>query len=204
MLQAISTTQVTPLARIPWFDPGIIGKMLDAGAYGIICPMINSAIECEAFVGACRYAPRGYRSVGPTRAVWYGGQDYVREADKTVLTFAMIETTKAVDNLDEILSVPGLDAIYVGPADLSLSLGYGPVINPMHPDVVDVIRKIAEKAKPTNVKACAHSTSTAHAKELIAMGYELTTLPNDSIMLGQISKNWVAAMRDGSPSKPNA
>src|SRR2546430_741853 len=75
MLQAISTTNVTPLARVPWNEPGIIGKLLDAGCMGIVCPMINSRQECEAFVGACRYPPMGYRSHGPTRATIYAGSD---------------------------------------------------------------------------------------------------------------------------------
>ena len=97
--------------------------MLDAGCYGIICPMVNSRAECEAFVQACRYPPQGYRSFGPTRATLYAGKDYAPNANATVLTFAMIETKQALDNLDAILSVPGLDAIYVGPADLSQSLG---------------------------------------------------------------------------------
>jgi 4-hydroxy-2-oxoheptanedioate aldolase len=198
MLQAICTTSITPLARVPWFEPGIIGKMLDAGAYGIICPMINSAADCEAFVGACRYAPRGYRSVGPTRAAWYGGTDYVREADSTVLTFAMIETRKALDNLDEILAVPGLDGIYVGGADLSMSLGHG--LNPQHPDVVEAIKQVCARVKRTKVKPGVHSSSTGHAKELIAMGYEFVSLPNDNIMLGQAAKAAVAATREGSRS----
>ena len=75
MLQAVSTTPVTPLARVPWNEPGIIGRMLDAGAYGIICPMINTRADAEAFVGACRYAPQGYRSLGPTRANLYAGSE---------------------------------------------------------------------------------------------------------------------------------
>ena len=77
MLQAVSTTDVVPLARVPWNDPAIIMRLLDAGAYGIICPMVNTRAEAEAFVGACRYAPRGYRSYGPTRAVVYAGADYL-------------------------------------------------------------------------------------------------------------------------------
>ena len=118
MLQAISTTEKVPLARVPWNEPGIIMKMLDAGTYGIICPMINTKEECEKFVKACRYAPQGYRSVGPLRASIYGGQDYIQNANNEILTMAMIESKEAVKNLDEILSVKGLDAIYIGPADL--------------------------------------------------------------------------------------
>ena len=126
MLQGISTTNVTPLVRVPWNDPAHIQKALDAGAYGIVCPMINNRAEAEKFVGSCRYAPLGYRSSGPIRASLYGGADYHAKANDIVVAFGMIETQEALDNLDAILSTPGLDAIYVGPSDLSISLGYAP------------------------------------------------------------------------------
>ena len=76
MLQAISTTAVVPMVRVPWLDPGIVMKMLDAGSYGVICPMINNRDEAETFVRACRYPPRGSRSMGPIRATLYAGDDY--------------------------------------------------------------------------------------------------------------------------------
>ena len=104
MLQAISTTDTVPFARVHWNEPGIIMKMLDAGTYGIICPMINSKEECEKFVKACRYAPQGYRSVGPLRASIYGCQDYIQNANNEILTMAMMESKDAVKNLDEILN----------------------------------------------------------------------------------------------------
>src|SRR5258708_10179186 len=95
MLQGISTTAVTPMVRVPWNNPGDIMKALDAGAYGIICPMINSRAECESFVGACRYAPRGYRSSGPIRATLYGGPHPHAKADDVVVALAVIENTPA-------------------------------------------------------------------------------------------------------------
>jgi 4-hydroxy-2-oxoheptanedioate aldolase len=126
MLQAVSTTPIVPLARVPWNDPAWIMKILDAGAYGIICPMINTRADAEALVAACKYAPRGYRSWGPVRALIYAGADYKDHADEQLLVMPMIETAEAVKNLDEILDVPGVDAVYVGPADLSLTLGCTP------------------------------------------------------------------------------
>ena len=105
MLQAISGGPTTPLVRIPWLDPAIIMKLLDAGAYGVICPMINSAEETERFVAACRYPPAGIRSFGPLRARLYAGSDYFKEANRTILAIAMIETHSALEHLDEILSV---------------------------------------------------------------------------------------------------
>ena len=130
MLQAISQTDATPMVRVPWNMPDIIMKSLDAGAYGIVCPMINTPAECEEFIQNCRYAPRGRRSFGPIRAVMYGGADYWKYANETILTIAMIETQQALDNLDAILKTDGLDAIYVGPSDLGLSLGFQPRPDP--------------------------------------------------------------------------
>ena len=126
MFQAISTTRAAPMARVPWNDPAIVMKMLDAGAYGLICPLVNSAEEAERFAKACRYPPRGYRSSGPIRALIYGGADYFEHADDTIVAFAMIETVDALDNLDAILAVDEIDAVYIGPSDLSLSLGCKP------------------------------------------------------------------------------
>ncbi len=110
MMQAISTTSVTPIVRVPWNDPAIIMKCLDAGAYGIVCPMINSVEDALRFAGACRYPPMGYRSLGPIRAQLYGGSDYAAKANEEIVAFAMIETTPGLENLDSILKVEGLMA----------------------------------------------------------------------------------------------
>ena len=99
MLQAISTTNTIPLARVNWNEPGQIMKILDAGSYGIICPMVSNRKEAENFVQACQYPPRGYRSFGPIRASIYGGSDYAKHADKDILTLAMIETKDSLEKL---------------------------------------------------------------------------------------------------------
>jgi 4-hydroxy-2-oxoheptanedioate aldolase len=133
MLQAISTTDTVPVVRVPWLEPGILMKSLDAGAYGLICPMVNSREDAERLVAWTHYAPRGTRSFGPVRASLYGGADYAALANETIVTFAMIETAAALDRIDDILSVEGLDAIYIGPSDLSLSLGCTPVLDDLDP-----------------------------------------------------------------------
>ena len=126
MLQAISTTDVVPIVRVNWNEPGQIMKILDAGAYGVICPMISNKEQAEKFVQACMYPPKGYRSFGPTRGFMYGGSDYVDHANDEILKIAMIETKEALEKLDEIMKTPGVDGIYIGPADLSFAIGQKP------------------------------------------------------------------------------
>src|SRR2546428_7806206 len=126
MLQAVSTTPVIPLARVSWNDPALLMKILDAGVYGVICPMINTRAQAEALVGACKYAPRGYRSWGPVRALIYAGTDYGDPANEDLTVMPMIETAGAGRNIDQVLRGPGMDAVYVGPSDRSLTLGCQP------------------------------------------------------------------------------
>jgi 4-hydroxy-2-oxoheptanedioate aldolase len=126
MMQVISATETTPIVRVGWNTPNLVMRMLDAGAYAVICPMVNTRADCEAFVGACLYAPKGYRSYGPIRGGLYGGPDYLDRANDTILPMIQIETVAAVERVDEILSVPGLGGIYLGPTDLALTLGLDP------------------------------------------------------------------------------
>ena len=183
MLAAISTTDCVPLVRVPWNEPGIIMRALDGGAYGIICPMINSREDCEAFVGACRYAPEGYRSVGPNRAVLYGGNDYLSAANDTIVTLAMIETAEAMDNLEEICSTPGLDGVLIGPSDLGLSLGREPRPDQTDPVVVDAIDRILAVAKQNGLRTAIFCASTDYAKQMIAKGFDLVTVTSDTSLL---------------------
>lgn len=200
MLQAISTTETIPLARVPWNEPGMIMKMLDAGCYGIICPMINTRAEAEAFVGACRYPPLGYRSHGPTRAVLYAGSDYPGNANETVITMAMIETVTALENLDDILSVPGLDALYVGPADLSQSLGGKPAFNFDDPRLVEAIDKIVAAAKRHGIVAGIHTGGGEPALRLIEKGFQFITILSDARIMASATGQAIAALRGAKPS----
>ncbi len=202
MLQAMSTTSVVPLARVPWNEPGTIMKMLDAGCYGIVCPMINSGAECEAFIGACRYPPQGYRSFGPVRAQLYAGQDYAAHANETVVTMAMIETREAVNNLHDILSTPGLDAIYIGPADLSQSFGYAPRLDPVEPQVVDVIDQIIAAARQHGVVAGMHTGSVEYAQRMAAKGMQFLTIGSDARLLAAAAGQTTAAFHDAVSDQP--
>ena len=190
MLQAISGYNITPMVRVPWNDPSMVMKCLDAGAYGIICPMVNTKEECEKFVSACRYAPRGNRSFGPVRARIYGGDDYFQHANDTLLNFAMIETSEAVDNLDKILSVDELDAVYVGPSDLAVTMGYVP--GAYEKEVEDCISYIAETCKKKNIKTGIHCPDGKTVKERFNMGYDLGTISADAALLTQASKREIA------------
>ncbi len=198
MMQAISTTQVVPLARVPWNDPGAIMKVLDAGAYGVICPMVNSRADAETFVGACRYPPDGYRSCGPIRAMLYAGADYVEKANETILAIAQIETAEAIDNIDEIASTPGLDALYVGPVDLGLSYGFAAKFDRTEPEVVAAIDKVVDAAARHGVVAGIHNATAAYARRMIDQGYRFVTVLSDVRILAAAARDIVESLR-GNP-----
>lgn len=197
MFQAMRGSGVVPMARVPWLDPGYIMKALDAGAMGIVCPMVNSRAEAEAFVSYMRYPPLGQRSFGPTRAtIAYGG--YGIAANDEVLAFAMIETQGGIDNLEAIAATPGLDGIYVGPADLTLGTQQGrlaPGFDREEPEMVTMIRRIAEVCRDNGIKACLHCGTPDYAAKAIGWGYQLTTVGGDSRFLAAAAGASVAAWR---------
>jgi 4-hydroxy-2-oxoheptanedioate aldolase len=195
MLAAISTTPVVPLARVPWNDPAYVMKILDAGVYGIICPMINSRAEAEALVRVCKYPPRGQRSFGPVRASLYAGADYVDHANDQLLVLPMVETAEALKNLDEILSTPGVDGVYVGPSDLSLSLGCKPRLDQTDPPVVEAQQKIVAACKRHGVVAGIHNATSGYALKMIEAGYQLVVLASDSRFMAARAAEEVSAVR---------
>jgi 4-hydroxy-2-oxoheptanedioate aldolase len=186
MLTAVSTTATTPLVRVQWNDPGEVMRALDAGAYGVICPTINNRAEAERFVGACRYAPLGYRSVGPNRAALYAGSDYLAKSNETVLAIVQIETADGLKNVDEIAGVKGLDMLYVGPSDLGLSLGREPRMDPSDPIVVAAIDKVLATAHARGLTAGIYCVSLDYANAMFAKGFDLVTVASDAglIMAG--------------------
>ena len=196
MLQAISTTDVVPLARVNWNEPGQIMKILDAGAYGIICPMVSNRKEAENFVQACMYPPRGYRSYGPIRGLVYGGPDYADEANNEILKFAMIETKESLDNLDEIMQTPGLDGIYIGPADLSLAIGEKPSFDkPGGDPVYEVIMKILEHAKKNKIIAGIQNGQPEYADKMVKKGFQLVTIGTDQRFMTAAAKTALGIIR---------
>lgn len=202
MLQAISTTSVIPLTRVPWNDPGILMKILDAGSYGVICPMINTPEDAELLVSACKYPPRGYRSFGPIRAKYasggaiHGGGDYHIFANEETLVIPQIETREAIKNLDKILQVPGIGAIYIGPSDLSMALGKEPRKGQSDPVFIEARREILMKAKQYSIPAGIHTNSKDVAVEMIKEGFQFVSLQSDDRFLMSRAKEEVEAVKN--------
>ena len=202
MLQAISTTETMPMARVNWNEPGQIMKILDAGCYGVICPMVSNRKEAENFIQACQYPPKGYRSFGPIRASIYSGGDYVKNADQEILKLAMIETKEALEKLDEILDTPNLDGIYIGPADLSLSVGEEPGFDkPENSKAYKEILRILEAAKKRNLLAGLHNGTAEYAQKMIDKGFNLVTVGSDSRYIGSGAKSDLEILKGIKSSK---
>ncbi len=194
MLTAISTTDTVPVVRVPWLEPGILMKMLDAGAYALICPMVNTREDAERLVAVTHYAPRGTRSFGPIRALLYGGTDYPKHANDTIVVFAMIETKQALDNLDDIMSVKGLDAVYIGPSDLSLALGCTPTFDDVDPPVVEAIDHILARAREHGLVAGIHNGTPEAALKRIEKGFQFVTVSSDARLMAAGAQQVVAKM----------
>lgn len=199
MLQAMRASGAVPLARVPWLEPGIIMKVLDAGAYGVICPMVNTAADARRLVDAVRYPPAGSRSFGPTRAVYAAGANYAAEANGEVLALAMVETREAVENLDAIAATPGLDGLYVGPADLTFSLHEGrlaPAFDREEPEMIAVLQAIVAACRRAGIRAGLHCGTPDYAARAVGWGFDLTTVGGDARLLAAAAGASVARFRE--------
>lgn len=179
MLQVLQGLPAPVMVRVPWNEPGIVMKCLDAGFAGLICPMINTADDARRLVQSARYAPLGGRSFGPTRANLVHGQGYAKGANSSVPVLAMIETREALGNLDAILAVEGIDGVYVGPSDLGLSLGHEPTLEPSAQEVLDAIDAILTKARAAGRIAGIHTGSPAMVRTMLAKGFHFASLLTD-------------------------
>lgn len=195
LLQAVSAGPAMPMARCTHLNPAEIGKLLDAGAYGIICPSIDTGEQCRQLVSACRYPPLGRRSFGPSRGLLYGGPDYMRHADTTVQVWAMVESRQALENLQDIVAVPGLDGVYVGPNDLALSLGVTPATSPIAREVHDALSRVLDVAHAAGVAAGAYCADAETAASLVRDGYDLVTPGNDVVLLREGAARRIAVTR---------
>lgn len=180
LLQVLAIGSSTPIVRVPTCDAGHIGKALDAGARAVIVPMVNDRATCEASMSFAHYAPDGVRSFGPTRAMLVEGDDYYEHAREQISLIPMIETVEAMHNIDDILSVPGVEAIYVGPADLSISLGLPP-----HPDSAgldEALMEIVAACSRHGVVPGIHASAELCAKR-IDQGFRMVTVSADIVAL---------------------
>lgn len=197
MFQAMRGSGVVPMARVPWLDPAYIMKVLDAGAMGVICPMINSRTEAEQFVSYMRYPPLGQRSYGPTRAA-VAMPGYGPKMNGEVLAFAMIETKEGMKNLEEIASTPGLDGLYVGPADLTLGTQDGrlpPGFDREEEEMIVLIKQIANVCAKNGIKAALHCGTPDYAARAIGWGYNMTTVSGDSRLLASAASASVSSWK---------
>jgi 4-hydroxy-2-oxoheptanedioate aldolase len=200
--QAMQAHPVTPMVRVPWNEPGIIGKVLDGGAYGVICPMINTKEEAERFVSYCKYPPRGARSNGPIRAMMYGSAGtYQQTANDETLCIPMIETKTAIENLESILDVPGIAGVYIGPSDLGFSYGLHPTLDRTEPEILAIYETIVKACEKRGIFPGIHCSGAAGATLAIQRGFKLVTILNDSGLLAMSAKSHVAETRKNSGGK---
>jgi len=196
--QGMQPHGVTPMVRVPWNEPGIVGKVLDAGAYGVICPMVNTAEQARNLVSYCKYPPKGTRSNGPIRAGIYGeGGNYQKTANDEILVIPMIETQEALDNLEAILDVPGIDGIYVGPSDLGLSLGLAPKLDREEPEILRIYERLIKETSKRGIAAGLHNGTAAYARRMIDMGFKLVTIANDVGLMMMAARAAVKEARGG-------
>lgn len=195
MLQAISATPAIPMVRPSGLHPTEIMRFLDAGSYGIICPMISTVDDAAMLVRSCRYPPFGERSFGPARGLLYGGTDYLDHADREILVLAMIETVSGLENIDAILSVEGLDGIYVGPNDLGMALGRRPANEPDDELVSSAIEHVRERTAAHGLISGIFCSNGPAAAMRIRQGFDLVTPGNDAALLRGAMAQAVAATR---------
>jgi 4-hydroxy-2-oxoheptanedioate aldolase len=195
-IQACQSYPATPLVRVPWGEPGILGKVLDAGAWGVIIPMINTAEEAQALVKACYYPPMGMRSNGPVRAAAYGTlSPYQSIANDEILILPQIETREAVRNLESILDVPGVSGVYVGPSDLAFSFGLPPALDREEPEIFEIYRNLIEQTRKRGLVAGIQNMSPAYGARMAEMGFQIITVASDGVFLGKGSRDVVVATR---------
>ena len=195
---AIALAGKPALVRIPVGDNGLASRVLDMGAEAVIAPMINSVAEARALVAATKYPPVGERSWGPARVMALRGtqpQEHLDSGNRTSLAFAMIETDRALGSLDEILAVEGLDGVFVGPSDLSVTMSDGKKIAPLDSMLDESIRRIADFANAAGKFAGIFAASPQRAILFRSFGYRLIALGTDHVYLADGAKAMLSALK---------
>lgn len=192
--QAISTTDTVPMARVAWNDPLQIQLALDAGAYGVIVPLVEDYEMAVRAGGACRYAPLGYRSSGPNRARLYGGDDYMEHANEEIICLVMIENIVAIPRLDEIAKAPGIDGFYIGPSDLALTMGLPAGLDQKDARHLEACRQVLEAAKRHGLVAGIHSPGPEVTLRRFAEGFMACPVATDAALVSSGSRAAVNAV----------
>lgn len=195
MMQALSATPATPVVRVPANVPMYIQRVLDLGAYGIIVPFVNTAKEAEDVVASVRYAPGGVRSWGPVRGSIYGGSDYFSKSADELLVLVMLESAEGLANAEAILSVPGVNGCFVGPADLNICLGYSPDSPGLGEKTEAGIVRISDIAKKVGKIAGIHGLNVDDARRRVEQGYQFVTVMADLRMMRVVASEALKALR---------
>jgi 4-hydroxy-2-oxoheptanedioate aldolase len=183
ILAAVERAGVPAFVRLRWNDPSEIMRTLDVGARGLICPMVGSRAEAESLVRYVRYPPAGERSYGPVRGAFGAGAEQVRRANDDVLVFAMIETADGLRNVDDIATTPGLDGLYVGPADLSLGLGLSTFADLSDPDLLTALDTVLAACRRRGIVPGVHAPSPDRAARMAARGFRFVCPAADDDLL---------------------
>ncbi len=197
MITAINTTPVVPPARPVALDPPQIMKLLDAGCYGIICPMIDTPEQARQLVEACRYPPDGQRSYGPTRCAMAQGPGYATDdVNREIVVFGQVETPTSLSNLDAILATPGLDGVYVGPSDLTLSMGLGVDGDSSHPKFIEALNHVVARCRATGRHVGMHCANGPQARRMVEIGFDFVTVGSDTGLMGEAGRGRLALVRE--------
>jgi 4-hydroxy-2-oxoheptanedioate aldolase len=199
MIRAVDQTPAAPIVRVPWNEPGVIGRVLDAGALGVLVPVIQTAEDARKVVEAALYPPLGRRSFGPVRVGLRDGPTYFAGANERIAVVVMIETREALGAVDEIASVPGVSALFVGPFDLSLALGLTPGDNDGEPVFDEAIQRVTAAAKRAGI-ATAVLANPRVALLRLRQGFQMISVATDYVVLGAASHADLESVRKEVPS----
>ena len=198
-LQAVSTTDTVPIVRVPWNEPFFIQWALDAGAYGIVVPLVNNREEATKAGMACRYPPLGYRSVGPNRVRLYAGADYIQQANEEIICLIMIEDIKTVARIEELAEAPGIDGFYIGPADLAISIGVESTNYLKSVKHAEACQKVLDVAKAHDLIAGVHCGSAEEVVQRINQGFMFCPAINDVRAIGAGASAALQTVRAAKP-----
>jgi 4-hydroxy-2-oxoheptanedioate aldolase len=195
MLRAIEGRGTVAFTRVPANEPWLIGKALDAGVQGVVVPMVSNRAEAARAVAACRYPPKGVRSYGPVRSTLTMASRETVVLGDSVLCFVMVETREGVERVDEIAATPGLDGIYIGPADLALGLGLAPDLDKQEPEHVAAVQRILDACRRHSIVPGIQTGTGAAARKMAERGFRLITFSKDSSLLPAAVQGEVNAAR---------